>query len=217
MKLYFIRHGRQDSMLCNVDVGLSKEGHKQADLAGKRLKGLGIDALYTSDMARAIETGEEISKHIDIKGKVLRGLRETEFGDMEGLTDEEMKEKYKDFYIERDKFLEDLSYPNGENGKECYDRMIKAVRQIIEECEKDKKENIAIVSHGGAIRCFLTGILGMDFARRLQFVKTMENCSITEIHYDKKWDRFYIERVNDYSHLEGHEELLRKHFKKTFL
>lgn len=217
MKLYFIRHGRQDSMLCNVDVGLSAQGHEQAKLVGKRLKEYDIQAIYTSDMIRAIETGEEIGKFFKLSPKVIRGLRETEFGDMEGLTDEEMKEKYKDFYKERDKFEKDLSYPGGENGRECYERMLVAVMQLIEECEKDKIENVAIVSHGGAIRCFLTGILGMDFSRRLQFVKTMENCSITEIHYDRKWDRFYIERVNDYSHLEDHEELLRKHFKKTFL
>ena len=35
MNIYLIRHGRQNSRLCNVDVELAKEGREQADLLGK--------------------------------------------------------------------------------------------------------------------------------------------------------------------------------------
>lgn len=38
MKLYLIRHGRQCSKLCNVDVDLSEEGYRQASLLGERLR-----------------------------------------------------------------------------------------------------------------------------------------------------------------------------------
>lgn len=38
MNIYLIRHGRQNSKLCNVDVELSPEGREQADLVGKRLQ-----------------------------------------------------------------------------------------------------------------------------------------------------------------------------------
>lgn len=217
MKIFFLRHGRQCSELCNVDVALSPEGIRQADLAGKRLKKYGIQAIFTSYMIRAIETGNVINNHLNVKTKIYKNLRETEFGDMEGLTDNELHTIYADFYEKRDTFTEDMRYPGGENGSMCYNRMMPAVMDIIAECEEKNIDTIAIVSHGGAIRCFLAGILGMDMARRLQFVKTMENCSITEIDYDRKRDRFYIERINDYAHLEGEEDLLRKHFKKTFL
>lgn len=217
MKMYFIRHGRQDSMLCNVDVALSKEGKRQAELVGERLKKHEVKAIFTSDMLRAVETGEIINTYINVPLKIYRDLRETEFGEMEGLTDEQLKEKYADFYKERDKFESDMHYPGGENGAECYMRMKSAVMEIIAECEEKKIDTVVIVSHAGAIRCFLTGILGIDMARRLQFVKTMENCSITEIDYDRNRDRFYIERINDYAHLEAEENLLRKYFKKTFL
>lgn len=217
IKIYFLRHGRQDSLLCNVDVSLSSEGRMQAELAGKRLKNFGIQALYTSDMLRAIETGDEINKFLEVPQKVFRNLRETEFGDLEGYTDEELHIKYAAFYEERDKFEKDIPYPGGENGEECFSRMYDAVMDIIDECKANDYERIAIVSHGGALRCFMAGILGMDMARRLQFVKTMENCSITEIDYDEYRNRFYIERVNDYNHLEEHKELLRENFKKTFL
>ena len=37
MKLYLIRHGRQNSRLCNVNVDLCEEGYRQAALLGERL------------------------------------------------------------------------------------------------------------------------------------------------------------------------------------
>ncbi len=37
----------------------------------------------------------------------------------------------------------------------------------------------------------------------------MENCSITELVYDTNYDRFNLERLNDFAHLEGHPDLMR--------
>ena len=46
IKLYLIRHGRQNSPLCNVDVPLDEAGKRQAELVAKRLKNYDIEALY---------------------------------------------------------------------------------------------------------------------------------------------------------------------------
>jgi broad specificity phosphatase PhoE len=56
LNLYLIRHGRQCDKRCNVDVSLSKEGIRQARLAGMRMKDWGIEMVYSSDMLRAKET-----------------------------------------------------------------------------------------------------------------------------------------------------------------
>ena len=42
MRLYLIRHGRQNSKLCNVDVDISEAGYNQSILLGQRLAGDGI-------------------------------------------------------------------------------------------------------------------------------------------------------------------------------
>ena len=49
MKIYLIRHGRQCSKLCNVNVDLSQEGFRQAALVGERLAKKNIDKVYSSD------------------------------------------------------------------------------------------------------------------------------------------------------------------------
>ena len=66
MNIYLIRHGRQNSRLCNVDVELSKEGREQADLLGKRLEKYDIDAVYSSQLNRAKETADIINSMVFI-------------------------------------------------------------------------------------------------------------------------------------------------------
>ena len=62
MELYLIRHGRQSSRLCNVNVDLSPEGRRQAALLGHRLADWGIEVLYSSSLIRAVQTAEEINR-----------------------------------------------------------------------------------------------------------------------------------------------------------
>ena len=52
MRLYLIRHGRQCSQLCNVNVDLAEEGFRQAELLGERLAGEKIEAVYSSHLRR---------------------------------------------------------------------------------------------------------------------------------------------------------------------
>ena len=58
MRLILIRHGRQSSPLCNVDVDLAEVGRQQAELLAKRLEGLAPDRIYTSALTRAKQTAE---------------------------------------------------------------------------------------------------------------------------------------------------------------
>lgn len=213
IKMYFIRHGRQDSTLCNVDVPLAEAGRRQSELLGERLKRYNINLIYSSDYLRAVETADIINRHIDAPHLILSDLREIDFGDLTGLDDNTIHEKYSDFLHTRDKYLEDVSFPGGENGYQVYLRMCGAVKNIISECQNRGIDSVAIVSHGGAIRAFLAGVLGMPQQNRLLLCKTFENTSISEIDYREDLDRYYVERVNDYAHLENTPELLRKYFK----
>lgn len=211
MKLYLIRHGRQDSSLCNVNVPLSEVGRKQAELLGKRLQNYEIDALYSSDLIRAVETAEIVNQYLNLEHKIEPDMKEMSFGDLEGLTDEEIVRDYGEFIKERRMMKSDLAYPNGENGAMVFRRAYPALRNIIRECQEKNAENVVIVTHGGLIRAMLAGILGMDFAGKLMFAKELENTGITQLDYHKD-DLFTVERINDYAHIEKEEGLLRKHF-----
>jgi probable phosphoglycerate mutase len=74
------------------------------------------------------------------------------------------------------------------------------------------KKNIAVVTHAGVIRALLSGLLGLDMSKKLLFAVSLENCSFTQLIYDEKQDRFYLQRFNDYAHLESEPNLLRRNW-----
>lgn len=206
INLYLIRHGRQNSDLCNVDVELSREGRMQAELLKERLHNYKIDALYSSNLLRAVQTAEILNQFLELPHEIREGIKEISFGELEGKTDEFIKKNFKEFKNEQLKLLEDLPYPGGENGTSVYERAMPIIQEIIQ----SGKDNILIVTHGGTIRVLLTALFGKSQAKRLLFGISLENTSITQLVYNPDYDRFYLERFNDHAHLEGYPELLRR-------
>lgn len=236
MIFYFIRHGRQNSRACNTDVALSAEGKRQAELVGRRMEGYPLDALYCSQLIRARETAQlafQGRPGLLAECQVREGLAEIDFGSLTGQKDAVVKEFYRTYYQrQRELFeagrrplsteevreyagdypapVEDMAYPAGEGSAMVWARL----QPVLEEWLASPYERIAVVTHGGFIRILLCGLFGGDFARRLQFGNTLENCSITEIQYDRAKGIFYLERFNDYAHLEAEPELLRTNYVK---
>ncbi len=92
--IYLIRHGRQNSKLCNVDVELAPEGMKQAALLGERLAGQGIQMVYSSGLIRAVQTAQAANFYWNVEYQVEPELREIDFGNWEGLSDEEIEKQF---------------------------------------------------------------------------------------------------------------------------
>lgn len=215
MNFYLVRHGRQNSTLYNADVELAPEGVEQANLLGKRLnENYDIDVLYSSDYKRAYETAEIVNGYIGKEHLIDIRFREANLGGFTGLSDSEVREKYKSFLDTRSKMISDEHYPDGgENCQQIYERVIAGITDIINE---HRYKNVCIVMHGGAMRALLTGLVGAPFAKWLVYGRQIENCSISELYYDEVMKTIHIERFNDYSHLEGKDRLLRRHFSHGF-
>lgn len=216
MTIYLIRHARQDHTLCNVNISLLEKGRKQASLLGKRLLSYQIDGLYCSDLIRAVETAEIVQKEFDEKGialscEIREGIREIDFGALTGHSDEDIKKKFHMFQEKRRKLMgiEDIGFPDGEDGKAVFFR----AKKVIEEITLSGKKCVAVITHGGTIRALLAGIFAKDQAMRLFFSLKLENTGITELFYEEDTKHFFLERFNDYSHLEVQEELLSIHEK----
>lgn len=205
MNIYLIRHGRQSSALCNVNVELAECGRRQAELLGKRLEQYHIDGLYSSNLIRAVETAEILNKYLNLPHNIRNDLREISFGEMEGNSNAYINEHFAEFKKEQMKLTADIPYPGGECGTDVYERAMPIMDEII----RSGKKNIAVVTHGGVIRALLTGILGLHMSKKLLFAVSLENTSITQLAYDQDYQRFYLQRFNDYAHLENEPELLR--------
>lgn len=106
--IFLIRHGRQCSKLCNVDVSLDESGRKQAKLAGKRLISYQLEKLYCSQLIRAKETAEIIGHCVNLPVEEVADIEEIHFGGFTGKTDEQIRTEYAEFRKERAAHKEDL-------------------------------------------------------------------------------------------------------------
>jgi len=205
MRIFFIRHGRQCSPLCNVNVALSEEGRLQARLLGERLENAHVEAIWSSDLLRAVETADIINESLHVPREIRADLKEISFGDMEGLSDEIIADRFEDFLRERARMERDLSYPGGE----CFSDVVRRVLPVMEEILERDYETVAVVTHGGVIRSMTAHYLSMDPAMAQLLGNHLENCGITEFYVRKSDGRVLLNRFNDAAHLEAHPELLR--------
>lgn len=209
MNIYLVRHGRQSSTLCNVNVDLSEEGIQQVDYLAERLKDVPLDAIYSSNLTRAIQTAERINQYHNQTHEIREGIQEIDFGDWTGLDNATIHATYGEWIAEQIKLTSDLAYPGGENGQAVIDRAM----PVIEEILQSGKEHVLVVTHGGVIRALTAHLLGLDLAKKGLFGTALEHTSITEFVYDNERKQFYLQRFNDHAHLEGKEGLLRHGWK----
>lgn len=209
MRLILIRHGRQSSPLCNVDVDLSEVGRRQAELLAERLTGLTPDRIYTSALTRAKQTAEIL---FGTEALFLErdALNEISFGDMTGEADSRNAVLFPEYFAAKRKKEENLRLPGGECPTEVYDRAVK----VVEEAIASEAETIVFVTHGGVIRALVAGLLGMGAGQMLRIADSLEHTSVTELKYSKEAKCFSLEKLNDASHLEGKPELSRSAWAK---
>lgn len=210
MRIYLIRHGRQASRLCNVDVELSPEGFRQAALVGERLVDRKIQIVYSSALTRAVQTAQAANLYWNVDHVTIQELREIDFGQLEGLSDEEILERFGDFKQEQQKMEADLPYPGGESAGD----VIRRVMPVLESIGQGDQERVAVVTHGGVIRSVVSHILGMEPGKYRLLGRDLENCGVTELEYNRERGRFTLERFNDYAHLEKYPHLLRDGWKE---
>ena len=99
MRIILIRHGstiwnEEGKYQGTIDVPLSDRGRQEAEMVAERLREEKIKAIYSSNLGRARETAEIIARPHGLPVQVIDELGEINFGDWEGLTAQEIKDKF---------------------------------------------------------------------------------------------------------------------------
>jgi len=159
-----IRHGETEWNTLGkfqgcTDIALSKEGIKQAGLLKNRLNG-DFDYIYSSPLSRAFETAKILASGTDKGVVVAPEIREINFGEWEGLTVNEIAEKYPEMFKawRTDKTK---SYICGGDSS-INNASSRAEKCILDIVNKHRGGKIAIVAHGGIIKAGLIGIFEWD-------------------------------------------------------
>ena len=157
-RILLVRHGETDWNLDrrlqgHADRSLNETGREQARGLVAELADEPLDAVYSSDLSRAAETARIVADARGLDVTVLPSLRERHFGTWEGLTDEEIHERFPE--------AADGVLGDGESRDELDRRILGALERIAEEHPND---TVLVVSHGGPLRAVLRrcGIDGVD-------------------------------------------------------
>lgn len=179
VKLILVRHAltvdNQKSRLSgHIDSSISEEGREQIDKITNYLKDFDIDKIYTTTSSRTKDTVKKLSELKSIEIIEKESLKEISFGDFEGLTFDEIKDKYpKEFQDMIEKGYE-YKYPNGESLIDSYNRVCIELDNII---SNNDDRTILICSHGGTIRNIITYLISNSYKYHWNF--KIDNGSVT--------------------------------------
>lgn len=161
-RLWLVRHGETDwnntgRYQGQADPPLNANGLAQAQrigglLAGELLAKNGIEAIYSSDLQRALHTAQIIGEKLKLPVQVDLRLREVSLGKWEGMLVGEIRAAFPQEWQARQ---EDPLYarpPGGESLVGVAERVWEALDQIV---RHHPDGGVVIVSHGLALASIL--------------------------------------------------------------
>ncbi len=152
--LFLFRHGetdwnREGRLQGHTDTPLNATGLAQAEALAERLRAHRLDAVVSSDLARAWTTGQIVAEGLGIPLIREPGLRETHIGEAEGLFWPEVKSRFGEALTERWFTDDDAAFPGGETGLETRSRGLAALRRFVDE---QPYRRIGVSTHGAMVR-----------------------------------------------------------------
>ena len=154
--VWLIRHASPDGVNGRCygrhDVPLSAEGVNQAKQISAQLADESIANIYSSHLRRAFDTGRIIAEPHGLAVRPVEDLAEIHFGDLEGLTYEEIEKRRPDIFESWMSRPTETQFPNGESFQQMSIRVLRAFDSLI---SNHRNQSIAVVAHAGVIRLLL--------------------------------------------------------------
>jgi endonuclease-3 len=202
LRLILVRHGET---VANVEgrwtglgeTELTSQGRAQVEAVAHRLGTEVRDAvaIYTSPLPRAHETARAIGRALGLKPAVVEGLREVDFGHLDGITIEEMRTHHPTIYERwKDRADGDFTWPGGDRRADFFHRVAATCDEII---ARHAHGTIVVVGHGGTLRSCLSHLLPEELGAWWTY--RIDNCSLTQILLED--GTVQLVALNDTAHL----------------
>ena len=211
--IYYIRHGESESNAtpgfiagADHDSALTDRGLRQAEAVGARLKseGVAFDRIYSSSMARCVQTTQRM---LEAMGQTDRPfprvdeIIEQQLPGWRGVRTEDVLTPELEAYmaIKGSHFVP----PEGESFRVVERRMSGWLEDELlynyDLASTPQSLTVAIVGHGAAGRCLFHYIMGFDEGIMLRLA--VDNCSISRFIFDSQGWRVVC--LNDSAHIRG--------------
>ena len=186
-KIIIVRHGESETNKLGILVGhgdfsLTALGLEQAEQTAAALADEHIDAVYSSDLMRAMQTAMPHATRRGLEVIPVEGLRETYCGVWESRTFADLQENETEQYVGgfRENFMT-FAFPGGETVPESGERFLRATERIARENEG---KTVLIASHGGVIRVFWAMICGEALESSSDKIPFPTNASYSVAYFD---------------------------------
>jgi probable phosphoglycerate mutase len=207
MRLILIRHGQTTANVTHVidtvapGADLTEVGRDQARALAEALKGEPIEAIWTSNLVRTGQTAAPLAAALGVEPCATPDLREVMAGDLEGSDSVEYVQVIASWLRDPAQRM-----PGAENGFEFFTRFDGAIRRLA----AAGHACAAVVSHGAALRVWLTEILGADLPADPRTLWFFNNVAFVVL--DDSSGRWRVERWTDSCHHDGRVADLLAHF-----
>ena len=200
-EIIVIRHGETDwnatgRQQGHMDVPLNERGQAQSRAIAQRLASVSFGALYSSDLARAMQTAEAVAQRTKHSLRFDARLRERDLGVFEGLTKPEIALQFPLEYESYENGGLDYAIPSGESIRQRFERSVACLDEL---ANAHQGEKIVVVTHGGVLNGLLRRTLGVPLDAPRGFA--IYNAAFSFFSCESgKWR---LETWGDIGHLDG--------------
>ncbi|MFC1939446.1 histidine phosphatase family protein [Chloroflexota bacterium] len=199
-EIILARHGEtewnvQEVFRGRVDIELNETGVKQAGLLAGYLSGLKVEAVYSSPLKRTLKTAEVIASHHKLDVKTAPGLIDIDFGEWQGLPNQEVKDRYKELYGKWLDHPDEVKMPAGES----LDDVRKRAVEVVDEVTARHEGTVVLVSHRVVNKALICALLGLDNSHFWNI--RLDTCGITTFTCEK--GQFILTEHNNTSFLKS--------------
>ena len=199
-RIILVRHGetewnRVEHFRGYADVPLNETGLAQAKAMARRVAAEWRPvAIYSSPLTRAVKTAEAVAWHFDLRVEVNSGLIDIDYGEWQGLTPDEVRERWPKIVDAWYNAPHTAQIPNGET---LDDLRVRAMSTVNEMAKRHKGQTIVLVGHTVINRIILLAVLGLGNDRfwRLR----QDTCAINV--FEVEGGVFTLVSLNDKYHL----------------
>ncbi|RZU00526.1 histidine phosphatase family protein [Rivibacter subsaxonicus] len=207
VRVLAIRHGEtawnvDTRIQGQLDIGLNDTGRWQATRLAEALADEGIDAIYSSDLSRALDTARSVAGRIELPVQTDTGLRERHFGSFEGQTWAEIEQRHPAESLRWRKREPGFGPPGGETLQGFYERVVETASRLV---AGHRGKTVALVAHGGVLDCLYRAAtrIELDAPRTWQ----LRNAGINRLLHTQAG--FMLVGWGDTAHLEAAAEAPR--------
>jgi probable phosphoglycerate mutase len=200
--LTVVRHGETEWNIAMRLQGmqnsnLTERGLEQARQTASALRARKFDVLISSDLERALQTAALINIYHKLPIEKSYSIRERNFGVMEGMTREEIQEKFPEtfqgYMLRKDTY----QIPEGESLVQFYQRITEGLEQIV---TQNKGKSVLLITHGGVLDCMMRMIFDYPLSSPRRF--SIYNASINV--FSVRNNEWQLDTWGNIDHQEDH-------------